>query len=467
MTNYTARYIALGKVDAPKVSLPDKLPIIPDSVYVKHLDSLIDKMQENNLDAVVIYGDREHFANFNYIVGFDPRFEEGILVVHKDKSMFVLLGNECFSLHKLSRVKVTPLLCQQLSLPNQPNGESKATNEIFHDAGIKEKMKIGIAGWKLLVSKGESYEQFCVPSFIVEALADITGRGNLSNATPLFIDPDKGIRMINQVDEIAYYEFGAAFASKCVQDVVDGPIVGLKETEIAAHQVTYGLPTSCHSMLSVGKNVFKGLVSPTTEVAKHGDPITQSVGLRGGLSVRNGYIDGDTDNVSAVAANFVQKVGLPYFTAVVAWLETIGIGVTGGELFDLVNTITPKEKYGWVLNPGHSIADEEWLCSPIYPSSTVAFKSGMLVQLDFIPSVEGYVSPNCEDGFCIADENLRMEIQNKYPDMWKRMQLRREYMIHEIGINLKPEILPMSNIAGYYRPYFLNKTLAFKVQEKN
>ncbi|WP_444641773.1 M24 family metallopeptidase [Caproiciproducens sp. R1] len=467
MPNYTVRNIVLGNVNPPKVSLPDQLPVIPDHIYSKHLDLLIDKMQENSLDAVVIYSDREHFSNFNYIVGFDPRFEEGVLVVHKDKSAFVLLGNECFSLHKLSRVKVSPLLCQQLSLPNQPNEESKAVRETLRDAGIRENMKIGVAGWKLFTCKEESEEQFCVPSFIVDALASIAGKSNLSNATPLFIDPGKGIRMINQAEEIAYYEFGAAIASKCVQDVVDGPLAGLKETEIAARQVTCGLPASCHSMLSVGKNVFRGLVSPTTDVARHGDPITQSVGLRGGLSVRNGYIDGDADNVSADATGFVEKAGLPYFTAVVAWLETIGIGVTGGELFDLVNNIIPKEKYGWVLNPGHSIADEEWLCSPVYPGSTVSFKSGMLIQLDFIPSVEGYVSPNCEDGFCIADEILRTEIQNKYPDMWKRMQLRREYMIHEIGINLKREILPMSNIAGYYRPYFLNKTLAFKVQGKN
>ena len=31
--------------------------------------------------ALVVYGDREHAANIHWLTGFDPRFEEAVLVV--------------------------------------------------------------------------------------------------------------------------------------------------------------------------------------------------------------------------------------------------------------------------------------------------------------------------------------------------------------------------------------------------
>ena len=33
------------------------------------------------LDALLVYADREHFANLSYLTGFDPRFEEALLIL--------------------------------------------------------------------------------------------------------------------------------------------------------------------------------------------------------------------------------------------------------------------------------------------------------------------------------------------------------------------------------------------------
>jgi hypothetical protein len=60
-----------------------------------------------------------------------------------------------------------------------------------------------------------------------------------------------------------------------------------------------------------------------------------------------------------------------------------------------------------------------------------------------------------EGGVVLADEELRAAIQREYPEMWARMQERRKYLIEEIGIVLSEEVLPMSNAAAYYRPFFL------------
>ncbi|HVQ31745.1 MAG TPA: hypothetical protein VMV21_19260, partial [Vicinamibacteria bacterium] len=38
-------------------------------------------MIREELTHALVYGDREHFANLAFLTGFDPRFEEALLVV--------------------------------------------------------------------------------------------------------------------------------------------------------------------------------------------------------------------------------------------------------------------------------------------------------------------------------------------------------------------------------------------------
>ena len=87
----------------------------------------------------------------------------------------------------------------------------------------------------------------------------------------------------------------------------------------------------------------------------------------------------------------------------------------------------------------------------------------MLVQMDIIPGMDGYSGPNCEDGICIADEELQRGLESEYPDVWRRMQERKAYMKEVLGINLKPEVFPMSDLAGWFNPFLLNRKNAFVV----
>ena len=156
----------------------------------------------------------------------------------------------------------------------------------------------------------------------------------------------------------------------------------------------------------------------------------------------------------------MDRIAKPYFNAVKTWLETIATDLEGAVLYDKIEEVLPKAQYGWHLNPGHLCADEEWLASPVYPASKEKLQSGMILQFDIIPSVPGYSGASCEGGVVLADEELRAAIQREYPEMWARMQERRKYLIEEIGIVLSEEVLPMSNAAVYYRPFFLNKESA-------
>ena len=56
--------------------------------------SVLERMAAEEFDTVVIYADKEHGSNFEYLSGFLPRFEEGLLVLDKTGAATLILGNE-------------------------------------------------------------------------------------------------------------------------------------------------------------------------------------------------------------------------------------------------------------------------------------------------------------------------------------------------------------------------------------
>ena len=73
--------VSLAKVQPPVCEIPPGYPELPPEVYRERLGRLRKRMREAGLDWVVIYADREHAANFSYLAGFGPRFEEALLLV--------------------------------------------------------------------------------------------------------------------------------------------------------------------------------------------------------------------------------------------------------------------------------------------------------------------------------------------------------------------------------------------------
>ena len=61
-----------------------------------------------------------------------------------------------------------------------------------------------------------------------------------------------------------------------------------------------------------------------------------------------------------------------------------------------------------------------------------------------------------EDGIALADAALRAEFASRYPMARGRIEARRDFMIHVLGIKLKPEVLPFSNISAFLPPFLLN-----------
>ena len=105
----------------------------------------------------------------------------------------------------------------------------------------------------------------------------------------------------------------------------------------------------------------------------------------------------------------------------------------------------------------------ELMSSNIYENSQELVQSGMLYQIDIIPSKASYAGTSAESSVLLADENLRKQIEQEEPELWSRIQKRREYIIHELNIPLNDDVLPMCSTVAYLRPFLLNKDKAMKL----
>lgn len=456
--------VVYGTVAPPETSV-GLVPVdLTADTWNERLHKIRSRMKEEGLDALVVYGDREHGGNFAYLTGFEPRFEEAVLVLGWDGQAVLMLGNENRKMRAHSAIRADLVHVPYFSLPNQPMGNDKDMAGLFADAGIEAGMAVGLAGWKMFTSQLEDNSQlFDVPCFIVDGIKAAAGHGTLKAASHLFIHPGHGARVTVNANEIAHYEFGAALASDCVYQAMDRLAPGMTEMEVAGYMCSLGQPVSVTTICATGERFQGAVVFPRNKKIRVGDKFSLTMGLRGGLSSRAAYVAAGEEDMEDGVKDYVDVMAKPYYRAAACWYGNIKIGMTGGEMYERIDSVLPRAEFAWSLNPGHLTADEEWMSSPIYSGSDIQFRSGMMLQMDIIPGKAGYGGAGAEDGIVLADEALREKIQADYPETWKRFERRRRYMERELGIALGPEVLPMSDIAGYMRPYLLNRGCAFKI----
>ena len=159
--------------------------------------------------------------------------------------------------------------------------------------------------------------------------------------------------------------------------------------------------------------------------------------------------------------DYVERLVVPYFTAVTEWYEALHVGQAGGVLQEIVDRHLGDPFFGIFLNPGHQLHLDEWVNSPVFADSTVELQSGTTLQCDIIPATgTDYFTTNIEDGLALADNSLRAEFAGAYPQAWTRIEARRRFMIEALGIDLHPDVLPFSNLAGHLPPFLLRPDLA-------
>lgn len=449
------------KAIQPPCGFSDVPPVtLTDATLLERKNKLLERMQEERFDALVIYADKEHGGNFEYLTGFIPRFEEGLLVLHKSGHATAILGNENLKMAAHSRIPVTLKHCPLFSLPNQPMDNEKPLAQLFSETGLSAMSKVGLVGWKMFTTAGsDNAKLFDLPWFIVEAIKQST-HADLVNAAHLFIRGDKGVRTVNNANEIAHYEYGANLASRCMLAALDAVEPGVREVDLGALLAAEGQAPSVVTIAAAGQRFEKANLYPSWKKVERGQPLSMTTGFKGGLSSRTGFVIAEESELPENQRDYLDRVVKPYFGAVATWLEKIKVGMPGGELYDLVERVLPKAQYGWHLNPGHLSADEEWMSSPVYSGSSETLKSGMVMQIDIIPSVPGYTGTSAEESIALADTTLRQQIAQAYPALWARIEARRAYIRETLNIALSDDVLPLSNAVGYLRPFMLAKDKA-------
>lgn len=457
--------IVYEKINEPKLFNNVPPVTLTDKTLKDRKEKLLTIMAKEQYDALIIYADKEHGSNFEYFTGFIPRFEEGLLIIDKNDKATLVLGNENLKMSKHSRIEANLIHYPQFSLPNQPMDNEKSLTQIFKELELYKNKKIGLIGWKMFTTQNEEpSELFDLPYFIVDAVKNSLSTDTiLTNAAQLLIGP-KGIRTINNANELAHYEYGANLASRCILNAMNQLKIGMKESEIGAILSDEGQAHSVITIAAAGERFKKANFYPSYKEINFGEPISMTTGFKGGLSSRTGFLVNEEKDLQDNQKHYLTDLVIPYYKGVVSWLENISIGMLGNDFYKMIDENLPKAKYNWHLNPGHYVADEEWMASPFYKNSKVKIASGMIFQIDIIPSVEGLAGVSAEECVAIADQSLKNELKNEYPELWQRIITRRNYLINELNINLSPDVLPLSNTVGYLRPFLLEKSKALKVK---
>jgi Xaa-Pro aminopeptidase len=443
--------IILRAVTLPPSAPLGEQPDVPAAVFAARADAAYARAGS---DWLVVYADREHFGNMAFLTGFEPRFEEALLLLGPGGKRVLITGNESESYAALARLpSLSVLLGQTLSLMAQDRSKFPHLVDRLRDAGLSAGDTVGLVGWKYLepTEHEDPATAFFVPAVYVRMLEQVVGRqGTLRDATPILMHPADGLRSIIDAHQIAAFEWSAARCSEAMWQIVSGVREGDSEFDAVARMRYMGDPLNVHTMFASAApgEPLIGLRSPTARRLRRGDGVTTALGLWGALSSRAGLLDtGDDDFLVRAKA---------YFSGLVTWYETADIGVTGGELHEAVIDQLAKGGLSPALNPGHLTGHEEWSHSPVRPGSTERLASGMPFQVDVIPTpLPAGHALNCEDPVTLADDALRGELSAKYPATFARIEARRSFMRDMLGVDVKRSILPLSATPLCLPPFWL------------
>lgn len=447
----------LIKIDWPDFGAPDVPPALALPEMRGRLASFRVAIAARGYGAAVVYGDREHAANLHWLTGFDPRFEEAVLIV-TPRDALLLAGNEC-----LPYTAISPLVaagdirtghCASLSLPSQPR-EGRRLGEWLAEA-VPAGCNLGAIGWKWFETSevDDPATALDIPVYLADPLRRIADR--VENATDVMMHPGHGLRARVDPAEIARLEFSNHMAAHALRRMVFGFREGMTDFEAYQGAGVGGLPMGCHSTFATGSRAAQGLSGPTGEVLRLGQQIGFNICHWGSNICRAGWLARSADDLPREARGYLDEFAGPYVQALSQWFSLMRPGVSGGEVWAKMRATLPFHTFGVYLNPGHLIGLDEWMSSPIYDGSSEPLASGMAMQCDVIPGHAVWGSTRMEDGYVIADAGLRSDLTDKFPAVAARCAKRAEFMRTVIGLDVPDTLLPLADTCGIVAPYLLN-----------
>src|SRR5258708_13174206 len=142
-----ASRVELAEIVLPEFGLPREERAIPAGTYEARIAAARQRASDAGYDMLIVYAAREHFANLAYLTGFDPRFEEALLILAPDRMPTLLVGNEDMTYTAISPIELRPVLFQTFSLLSQPRSSSAPLTTILRDAvgGAAVGKRVGLA----------------------------------------------------------------------------------------------------------------------------------------------------------------------------------------------------------------------------------------------------------------------------------------------------------------------------------
>ena len=121
----------VARLELPDFGMPDVRPGLAPATYVARLERLRERVQATGYDALVIYSDREHSANLSYLTGFDPRFEEAVLVLGGRGGPALLTGPENQGAARAAAVALDVSLFPPFGLLGQDRSKTRPLDELL------------------------------------------------------------------------------------------------------------------------------------------------------------------------------------------------------------------------------------------------------------------------------------------------------------------------------------------------
>jgi Metallopeptidase family M24 len=446
----------LADVGMPPLDVAETLPSVAAAEFEARIAALLAAV---DVDQVVVYGDREHAASLVFLCNLDPRFEEVLLVLGRDRRT-LLVGKEDIGYVPIVPIDVDVILCPTLSLMGIDRSGGPTVEQALRDAGVSAGDRIGVVGWKTLSAEESSgtFAPIFAPAFVVDTLREIAGSPELVvDVTAALTSPRYGLRSFCSADQIAVFEWGASRCSAYVMEVLRAARPGVSERDAFRGVPWGGEPLSYHPVFSSGADVAVGLRSPSSRQLEKGDAAIVGIGLWGGNCARGGVVAATEADLGSQSEGYLERLAVPYWRAMATWYGSLEVGAPGGDIFQTITELLAGEAFASSLNPGHLIHYEEWLDSPIRAGSTDPIASGMVIQSDIIPTgIRPGWTANCEDTVAIGDAKLRSEIESRHPELWSRITARRAFMRDRLGIDVRDEVLPLTPTPAYFPPFWLD-----------
>ena len=458
----TARLIRIDWPDSGQPEVPpDPTPIEMSG----RLAAVRAEMALRGLEVLVVYGDREHAANLHWLTGFDPRFEEALLVVRPDGALLIA-GNECLPYTGISplveRGAIRVAHCASFSLISQPRGTARLADILAQE--VPAGARVGAAGWKYFGADEveDPATALDLPVFIADPLR--ARAGAVVTATDLFMHPGHGLRCTVDAGEIARLEYANQMAARALRRMVFAFAEGM--TDFAAFEAASvgGLPFGCHATFATGARATQGLSGPTGQVLRRGSPISFNICHWGANICRAGWLASGPDDLPEAALGYLDGFAGPYLEGLSDWFGLMRPGMSGGAVWQRVMARLPRDTFGIELNPGHLIGLDEWISSPIFDGSDLPLRSGMAMQCDVIPSHAVFGSTRMEDGYVIADAALQADLAARFPDVAARCAVRARFMRDVIGLDVPETLLPLADTCGVIAPYLFDPGLVMTLR---